>query len=150
MSGTSRNMFPVGLPSLAIIAGATTPAPSQPGALAWSSTLACAMIWTGAAWWIHPFTSPPVTVAAATYTVATSDTNLIFTVACTVTLPTPANFKGRRLNVKVIGAFAISSASANVAPIASATAGTPILTAVTGKYAELVCDGTNWIVVIAN
>jgi len=52
--------------------------------------------------------------------------------------------KGRELNIKTITANTVVSASSNVAPLTSATAGTAILAATAGKWARLVSDGTNW------
>ncbi len=63
----------------------------------------------------------------------------------TVTLPTASLWVGRRVRIKTIAAYTVVSASSNVAPVASATAGTAILAATAGKWAELVSDGTNWI-----
>lgn len=63
----------------------------------------------------------------------------------TVTLPTASLWVGRRVRIKTIAAYTVVSASSNVAPITSATAGTAILAATAGKWAELVSDGTNWI-----
>ncbi len=95
--------------------------------------------------------SAPVTVNAATHTVLPTSYSLIFsTTACVVTLPDPATFTGRILQLKNISAIAITSASANVVPLASASAGTAILSATAGKFARLQSDGTNWIVMMAN
>lgn len=67
----------------------------------------------------------------------------------TVTLPTASSYTGREIMIKTIAAQAVNSASSNVAPIGSATAGTAILAATAGKWATLVSDGTNWIVMQA-
>ena len=67
----------------------------------------------------------------------------------TVTLPTASLWVGRRVRIKTIAAYTVVSASSNVVPIASATAGTAILAATAGKWAELVSDGTNWITMAA-
>jgi len=67
----------------------------------------------------------------------------------TVTLPTASLWVGRRVRIKTIAAYTVVSASSNVAPITSATAGTAILAATAGKWAELVSDGTNWITMAA-
>ena len=68
----------------------------------------------------------------------------------TVTLPAASSWVGRRVRIKTIAAFTVVSASSNVAPITSATAGTAILAATAGKWAELVSDGTNWVVMAGN
>lgn len=94
---------------------------------------------------------PPVTVNAATYTILQSQFSLIFTTtACTVTFPNAATYPGLTLHLKNITATAVVSASANVVPLASATAGTAILAATAGKWAMLQSDGTNWITMMAN
>lgn len=96
--------------------------------------------------------SVPVTVnpGGSTYTVAASDFDLIFAKAVTVTLPAAASFPGRELNMKVTGAFAITSASSNVVPLATTTAGTAILAATAGKWCRMVSNGTNWVIMSAN
>lgn len=93
----------------------------------------------------------PVTKTAA-FTVADTDTNLVVngTASVTVTLPAAASFTGRTINIKTIAAFTVVSASANVVPLTSATAGTAILAATAGKWATLVSNGTNWVIMAGN
>ena len=66
-----------------------------------------------------------------------------------VTFPTASASTGRVVWIKTIAAQAVDSASSNVKPVNSNTAGTSILTGSAGKYAMLVCDGTNWVVMDA-
>jgi hypothetical protein len=54
------------------------------------------------------------------------------------------------LSLKLIAAFAVNSASANVVPLAGGAAAAPILTGAAGKYATLQSDGTNWQIMAAN
>jgi hypothetical protein len=68
----------------------------------------------------------------------------------TATLPAASGFAGRVVILKTIAAYTVVSASANVVPVDSATAGTAILAATAGKWAKLVSDGTNWVVMAAN
>ena len=68
----------------------------------------------------------------------------------TVTFPTASANAGRVVWIKTIAAQAVSSASSNVKPLASGTAGTAILANTAGKYAVLVCDGTDWVIMDAN
>ncbi len=93
----------------------------------------------------------PVTaiITATTYAVLDTDRYLIFNAsgACTVTLPAAASWPGREIYVKTIAAQAVNSASSNVKPIASNTAGTAIVAGTAGLWAQLVSDGTNWVVV---
>lgn len=68
----------------------------------------------------------------------------------TVTLPAASGWVGRKVRIKTIAAFTVISASSNVVPLAGGAAGTALLAATAGKYAELVSDGTNWIVMAGN
>jgi hypothetical protein len=70
--------------------------------------------------------------------------------ALTLTLPTASSFTGREIMVKTIQAQAVNSASSNVVPITGGAASTAILTGTSGKWATLVSDGTNWIIMEAN
>ena len=75
--------------------------------------------------------------------------NLATSAACTVTLPSAGTNKDRELVLKQTGAFAVSSSTSNVKPLASQTPGTAILSGA-GKYAKLVSDGYYWITMEAN
>jgi hypothetical protein len=68
----------------------------------------------------------------------------------TATLPTASSWTGREVMIKTIAAQTVVSASSNVVPLAGGAATTSILTATAGKYATLVSDGTNWIIMQAN
>jgi hypothetical protein len=95
--------------------------------------------------------SAPSLTNASTYTVATTDVSLRFTTtACTVTLPAAASFTGRILYLNNVTAIAVTSASSNVIPLGSNTAGTAILAATAGKFAMIQSNGTNWITMMAN
>lgn len=96
-------------------------------------------------------TPPAAPITTATYTVAVGDSDIVINSAAnhTITLPTPATFPGRRLRIKQLGAFTVASASANVAPLASATPGTAILSGA-AKWADMTSDGTSWVVMAAN
>ena len=65
---------------------------------------------------------------------------------CTVTLPAASSWTGRNLTFKNMQAQLLVSASSNVVPIDSTSAGTAILLAVVGNWATMVSDGTNWII----
>lgn len=67
----------------------------------------------------------------------------------TVTLPNAATYSGPDLHIKTIAAFTVVSASSNVVPLAGGAAGTAILAATAGKWATLVSNGTNWVIVEA-
>lgn len=71
------------------------------------------------------------------------------TATITATLPSAASFTGRVVVIKTIAAYTVVSASSNVVPINSATAGNAILAATAGKWAEMVSDGSNWIIMAA-
>jgi hypothetical protein len=104
--------------------------------------------------WIYPAGqgSAPVSITAASYTVAATDIYLIanFAGTVTLTLPSASSNSGRNITVKTVQAQTVISASSNVVPIGSTTAGTAILAATAGKFATLVSDGTNWVIMQAN
>jgi len=89
----------------------------------------------------------PVTKTAS-FTVGANDRFIVCngTASITVTLPAASSSTGRVITIKTIAAYTVVSASSNVAPANSATAGTAILAASAGAWAELVSDGTSWIV----
>ena len=98
--------------------------------------------------------SAPVT-KTANYTTdsgAAKDSTIIFNGAAslTLTLPAPATYPGRRIRVKTIAAFTVVSASSNVVPLTGGAAGTAILAATAGKWADLDSDGTNWVITAGN
>lgn len=68
----------------------------------------------------------------------------------TVTLPSASAFPGREIMLKTTAAFTVVSATANVLPIVGGAASTAILAATAGKYATLVSDGTNWVIMQSN
>jgi hypothetical protein len=97
---------------------------------------------------INAASSAPVT-KTADFTVADNETWLINNKSgstCTVTLPTASAWTGRYLTFKNLQAQTLVSASSNVVPIDSTTAGTAILLAVVGNWATMVSDGTNWVI----
>lgn len=93
----------------------------------------------------------PVTLTGTSGSVGASDTSVIVNASgtFTLTLPSAGANTGRHLRVKSIAAQTINSASANVVPLAGGAAGTAILTATAGKWAEIESDGTNWIIMAA-
>jgi hypothetical protein len=97
---------------------------------------------------INAASSAPVT-KTADFTVADNETWLINNKSgstCTVTLPTASAWSGRYLTFKNMQAQTLVSASSNVVPIDSTSAGTAILLAVVGNWATMVSDGTNWVI----
>jgi len=96
--------------------------------------------------------SAPVTKTAS-FTLGATDSFVVCNGAAanvTITLPTASANKGRVLKVKNLsGTYTVVSSASNVVPIGSGTAGTAILAATAGAWAELVCDGTNWVVMAA-
>lgn len=92
----------------------------------------------------------PVTKTAS-FTLGANENEVICngSASITVTLPAASAWVGRRVRIKTIAAYTVISASSNVAPLTSATAGTAILAATAGKWAELVSDGSNWITMAA-
>lgn len=68
----------------------------------------------------------------------------------TVTLPSASSWVGRRVRIKTRAAYTVISASSNVKPLDTDTAGTAILAATAGKWAELVSDGSDWVIMAGN
>ena len=93
----------------------------------------------------------PVTKTAS-FTLGSNENEVICngTATITATFPAASSWVGRKVRIKTIAAFTVVSASSNVKPLDTDTAGTAILAATAGKYAELVSDGTNWVVMEAN
>lgn len=96
-------------------------------------------------------TNGVTTVTAATATL-TTESNVIANFAGTVTLTFPAasSNTGKTLRIKTITANTVVSNASNVVPLAGGAAGTAILAAVAGRWAELVSDGANWIIMEGN
>jgi hypothetical protein len=94
-------------------------------------------------------TAPVIKTAA--FTLAATENYVVCngSASITVTLPTASANTGRAVTIKTIAAYAVVSASSNVKPIDSNTAGTAIVSNTAGKWATLVCDGTNWVVMAA-
>jgi hypothetical protein len=93
----------------------------------------------------------PVT-KTADFTLADAEDYIINNKAgstCVATLPAASSYTGRVVVMKTIQAQAINSASSNVVPIAGGAAGTAIVSGTAGNWAELVSDGTNWIIMKA-
>jgi len=91
----------------------------------------------------------PVTKTAS-FTLASTENFVVCNGASanvTVTLPTASANVGRVVFIKNLSAtYTVISASSNVKPANSNTAGTAILAATAGAWAMLVCDGTNWVI----
>jgi hypothetical protein len=95
---------------------------------------------------------PSVVTKTANFTLADTEGWVINNKSgstCTVTLPAASAWAGRAVTFKNLQAQTLVSASSNVVPIDSATAGTAILSATVGAWATLVSDGTNWVVMAA-
>ena len=95
--------------------------------------------------------SAPVT-KTANFTVAVGEAWLINNKSgstCTVTLPAAASWIGRQLIFKNMQPQTLVSASSNVVPLDSTSAGTAILLDVVGNWATMVSDGTNWVIMQA-
>ena len=96
------------------------------------------------------FTAP--VTKTADYTIADTDTWIINNKtgsALTLTFPAASAWIGRYITVKNMQAQLVNSASANIVPIDSTTAGTAILLNVVGNWATMVSDGTNWVIMQA-
>ena len=87
------------------------------------------------------FTGSPATIGRGNYFIFNRGASV------SVNMPSAASYPGRVLNFKNIQAQAVDSAASNIVPIDSATAGTAILPSTDGAWAQLVSDGTNWVIV---
>lgn len=98
------------------------------------------------------YNSGPHTETGTTYTVGADDQTVINngSATLTLTLPTASNCKGRKLRVLTYVAFTTVSNASNVVPITGGAAGTGILAATGGKWADLESDGSNWLITASN
>lgn len=64
----------------------------------------------------------------------------------TLTLPTASTCVGRKYRIVTIQAQTVVSASSNVVPRVGGAAGTAILPATDGAWADIQSDGSNWII----
>ena len=92
----------------------------------------------------------PVT-KTADFTLGANENEVICngSASITTTLPAASGWVGRKVRINTIAAFTVISASSNVNPLDTDTAGTAILAATAGKWAELVSDGAHWVVMAA-
>jgi hypothetical protein len=90
-----------------------------------------------------------VLTKTADYTITNTDTWIINNKsgsALTLTFPVASAWPGRYITVKNLQTQSVNSASSNVVPIDSTSAGTAILLPVIGNWATMVSDGTNWVI----
>lgn len=97
---------------------------------------------------VPAYSTGVVKTVTADYTILATDRTVINNRAGTNTLTLPAcgSNKHRTLRVVTIQAQAVSSAASNVVPRIGGSAGTAILSASDGAWAELECDGVNWLI----
>lgn len=130
--------------------GATTATAGQTIASAtWNSIftdLATALSQVG-----QGFKTAPVTYTAASNSLGTGDCSVIInaTISSTVTFQAAASYIGRSITIKSTGTGAVTSATANVVPLAGGAASTSLLSGA-GKWACVQSDGTNWVIMAAN
>lgn len=107
---------------------------------------------TSSAWGAWEREHGAVVTKTIDFTVGNSENQIIVNKGstCTVTLPTPSQWPGREITLKTSQAFTVVSASSNVVPLITASAGTAILAGTAGKWAKLVSDGTNWVIMEGN
>lgn len=92
----------------------------------------------------------PVTVTA-NYTVLSSDTFITCNSSSTIilTLPSASANTGRVLVIKTINK-GVNSSTSNILALSSNAQTNAILTATAGKWAQIVSNGTNWVIMSAN
>lgn len=93
----------------------------------------------------------PIVTKTGNFTVADNENWIICNGSgtITVTLPDASTYNGREIMIKTIANQAVISASSNVGPLAGGAASTSILSATAGKWATLVSDGVNWLIMQA-
>jgi hypothetical protein len=95
----------------------------------------------------------PILMGDATYTVQDTDIYLIKSYPRTKTivkLPDPTLNEGRKLVFKTLYNTGVDSDDLNVQPLNTYIRTQTILTTTTGKWAELVSNGSVWIIMEAN
>lgn len=90
------------------------------------------------------------TTTSTTYQVPVGACRIVYTGSGASVFTLPAATAGRELLITNQTANAITSASSNVVPITGGAATTAILSGVSGKWATLVGDGSNWQIMAAN
>ena len=96
-------------------------------------------------------TTKPAGTVSTTYTIAATDIGFVSSgTGVTVTLPAASSYPGRWLYFLSASAVALTSASSNVIPATSTTAGTAITAATAGKWCAMVSNGTNWQIMMYN
>ena len=93
-----------------------------------------------------------VLTKTADYTITGTDTWIINNKTgstFTLTFPAASAWPGRYITVKNMQAQTVVSATSNIVPIDSTSAGTAILLNKIGNWATLVSDGTNWVIMQA-
>jgi hypothetical protein len=68
----------------------------------------------------------------------------------TVNFPSASTAPGREVFVKTTQAQAVVSGSSNVVPLVGGSASSSILSGTAGKWATLVSDGTDWVIMAGN
>jgi|SRR5215472_3038622 len=96
------------------------------------------------------FTTAYSAKSGTSYSVAAADCSLVITPTAAFTITLGTATAGRVLNLLNQAAFAISSATANVVPLAGGSAATTLLAATAGKFCTLQGNGTNWQIMNAN
>ena len=89
-----------------------------------------------------------VLTKTADYTITNTDTWIINNKsgsAMVLTFPAASAWPGRSITIKNLQVQAVNSATSNIVPIDSITAGTSILLPVIGNWSTVVSDGTNWV-----
>jgi hypothetical protein len=96
--------------------------------------------------------SEPNVQTVNNYAFANKDVAVIIDRAATtsVVLPEPTAFLGRRIRVVTRQAQSIISSQSNVIPITGGAATNAILAATAGKWADLECNGTSWVITASN
>jgi len=95
-------------------------------------------------------TSVPTTLSSTSGTLNSVNQIINASGTFTLTLPAPSSMPGQVITLKSIAAQIVNSASANVVPLGGGAAAVAIFPATANKFATLVSDNSNWVVMVAN
>jgi hypothetical protein len=157
-TGTVTNV--TGILPISISNGTTTPSISVLNATATTSGVVSAVTqsfggsktFTGIVTLQRMLQRPIQTLSATLTSISTASTWIISNIEATAYLifPTASTSKGTEYYIKTTTNNAVSSYSSNIVPLIGGSPTSDILPPVAGKWATVVSDGTNWVIMQSN
>lgn len=157
-SGTVTNV--TGTLPISVATGTTTPSITIASATTSASgvvttttqSFAGSKTFTGLVGMQKALQRPYESVTGSSASITTASTWIVVNYAGTVelTFPSASASTGTEFYVKTITNNAVISATSNISPLAGGSAVQSILSATAGKWATIVSDGTNWVIMQAN